>query len=324
MRTNILKTFFVLFTFCIVNMQTVFAIPASVEKNARETGVVSTSDIRDSEAEIIKRFSLKKKLQRSPENQIKSFYKNYVKYSEKNDAEKLKSLYSDSFVNNDGFNKSTIFEMMAQSADAYKDVVYNNNVEKIFTDGNYAVVDVHEFAMGTTTNKNEKINDYGLITSDMYYTDYLRKENNKWKIISTTIKSEKLLLKYGETKAMAVDITAPQMVPSGCEYDVKVSVDSPDGVLVIGSIVNDEIVYPHSQKKDVYRSVKSDVLERVVRANTNGRNEYVSATIGLTRASIEPPNVLFKMTGMALIMTRVNTAFDKSNGIKKEVLVDKK
>lgn len=306
MKNTFLKTLLIFTFIAFFALNSAEAIPASAEQTARETGSVSATEIKDSEADIIKRFSLKNKFQRSPENQIKSFYKNYIKYSETNNVEKLKSLYSDSFVNNDGFDKTTIFKMLEQSLDSYKDITYNTSIDKIYTEGNYAVVDVHEFAMGTTTKKNDEINDYGLITSDLYYTDYLRKEGNKWKIVSTNINNEKVSLKYGEAKSMPVDITAPKVVPEGCEYDVKVSIDSPDGVLVIGSIINDEIVFPYIQTKDVFKSVKSDVLERIVKANKNKNNEYVSATIGITRASIEPPNLMFKMTGIAFVMSRVN------------------
>ena len=139
-----------------------------------------------------------------------------------------------------------------------------------------------------------------------------------------SFKVEKVSLKYGEAKSMPVDITAPKLVPENCEYDVKVKIDSPDGVLVIGSIVNDRIVFPHSQKKDVFKSVKSDVLERVVRANNNGNNEYVSATIGITRASIEPPKVMFKMTGMAFVMSRVNIINENKDTDIKELVNETK
>lgn len=315
MKKNILKSLFITVFILSINLNIANAIPAAAEKTARETGSVSATEIAEEEAVIIKKFSFKNKLQRSPENQIKSFYKNFFKYSEKDEVEKLKSLYSETFINSDGFNKNTIFKMMSESADVYKDITYSSNIEKISADENYAVVDVHEFAMGSTTKKNEEVDDYGIITSDLYYTDFLKKEGNKWKIISTRINNEKLALKYGEAKTMPVTITAPSLVPAGSEYDARVDIKSPDGVLVIGSIINEPIVYPQVKGKEVFRSVKSDILERVIKANNDNYNEYVSATIGLTRATIEPPNVLFKMAGMALVMSRVNVVSERNNKI---------
>lgn len=303
---SIFKSLLILVCAFVITAQSSTAVPAASEKTANVQMSVKADEIQDDEAEIIKKFSFKDKFQRSPEAQIKSFYNDFNKYSEKNEIEKLKSLYSDSYVNNDGFNKNTIFKMMTQAADAYKDIEYTTTIEKISVEGNYAVVNVHEFAMGTTSKKQEEINDYGLVSSDLYYTDYLKKEGNKWKIASTYVNAERVALKYGEAKLMPIDITAPRLVTAGSEYDVKVSAKSPNGVLVIGSIVNEPIVYPQVQKKDVFKSVKSGVLERVLKSNEENHNEYAAVTVGVTRASIEPPDVIFNMTGMAFVMSRVN------------------
>lgn len=296
------------------------AITAAADKAANVSVSVDVKDISTEEAEFIKKFSFRNKFQRSPEAQIKSFYKDYNKYSEKNDIEKLKSLYSDSYVNNDGFNKETIFKMMSMASDSYKEVEYITDIEKISVEGNYAVVDVHEVAIGSTAKKQEDLNDYGLVTSDLYYTDNLVKEGNKWKIAATVVKSEKVALKYGEAKNMPIEITAPKMISAGADYDVRVKTQSPDGVLVIGSIINEQIVFPQIQNKDKFKSVKSDVIERILKANEDSHNEYAAVTIGITRASIEPPAVVFNMTGMAFVMTRVNVLPVNNNvKIEKEV-----
>ena len=323
-RKFVLNLLILFVSIFIINLQTAVAVAPVTEKVEKTSFKVDSNQIKDEEAEIISRFSLRNKFQRSPEAQIRSFYNDFNKYSEKNEVDKLKSLYSDSYVNNDGFNKNTIFKMVVQAADAYKDVEYTTTIEKIEADGNYAVVDIHEFAIGTTAKKQEEIDDYGLVSSDLYYTDYLKKEDNKWKIIATNVKSEKVALKYGETKGMPIEVIAPKLVPAGNEYDVKVKTQSPNGVLVIGSIVNEQIVYPQVQKQDVFKSVKSGVLERILKSNEDNHNEYVAVTIGVTRASIEPPQVVFNMTGMAFIMSRVNIFNqDKKINISEEANNDK-
>ncbi len=282
------------------------AISTVVEKAQDTTATINTTEILESESEVIKKFSFKNKLQRTPEAQIRTFYKNFNKYTQKNEIDKLKEMYSDSYINNDGFDKHTIFTMAEKAAGAYKDIEYKTTIEKISVDGNYAVVDVNEFAIGSTANEHEEIGDTGLVSSDLYYTDYLQKEGNKWKIIATTMKQEKVALKYGETKGMPIEVIAPKLVPENTEYTVKVKTETPNGCLVVGSIVNEPIVYPQVQKKDNYRSVKSGELERVLKANKDGNNEYAAMTLGITRATIEPPEVVFNMTGMAFIITRVN------------------
>lgn len=294
-----------------------YAITAAAEKTEQLSATVNVTDISEDEADVIKKFSFRDKLQRSPQAQIKSFYKDFNKYSEKSDIEKLKNLYADSYMNNDGFDKKTIFIMMDKAKDAYKDVQYTTTLDKIVVNGNYATVDIHEIAIGTTTKKQEEINDYGLVSSDIYSTDYLKKEGNKWKIVSSEIKSEKVSLKYGETKNMPIELIAPEAVGAGSEYDVKVITKSPDGVLVIGSIVNEPVTYPQAQKKDVFKSVKKEVIERVLTANKDNKNEYAAVTIGVTRASIEPPRVVFDMTGMAFVMSRVNV-YHKNECLNKD------
>lgn len=282
------------------------AIPAVVEKAQDTTATINSTEILDAESEVIKKFSFKNKLQRTPEAQIRTFYKNFNKYTQKNEIDKLKELYSDSYLNNDGFDKHTIFTMAEKASGAYKDMEYKTTIEKISVDGNYAVVDINEFAIGSTATEHDEIGDTGLATSDLYYTDYLQKEGNKWKIIATTMKQEKVALKYGETKGMPIEVIAPKLVPENTEYTVKIKTESPNGCLVVGSIVNEPIVYPQVQKKDSYRSVKSGELERVLKSNKDGNNEYAAVTLGITRATIEPPEVVFNMTGMAFIITRVN------------------
>lgn len=284
----------------------VYAINPSIEKTSKETVNIEETTITEDEQEVIKKFSLKNKLQRSPEAQIESLFKKLTKYSEKNDNEKLKSLYSDSYVNNDKFNKKIIFELVEQSSSSYKDVDYENIIESISVNGNYAVVKAREIAKGVTLVKQPKTDDYGEVYSDIYYTDYLQKEGKDWKILASVVHSEKVSLKHGEAKNIDVDVIAPEMVPSNTEYEVKVTTSLPDGVMMFGSIVNEPIVYPQVSKKDVFRSVRSGKLERLLMSNSDGNNEYAAVTIGITRPKVVPPELKFDITGMAFVMTRVN------------------
>ncbi|HIS89610.1 TPA: nuclear transport factor 2 family protein [Candidatus Avigastranaerophilus faecigallinarum] len=294
------------------------AVPSMPQKDANINVAVSAEDDDFEETDIIKRVSLRDKFKRSPEAQINSFFKKYNRYSSKNNIEKLKELYSDDYINNDGFNKETIFKMMEMASGAYKDVSYVTEIESIKVEGNYAVVKAHELATGETIKVIEKLKDTGSITSEIYYTDYLRKDGNKWKIIATDINSEKVELKYGEAKNMIVDICAPQKVPEGSEYEVTMKTKTPDGVFAVGSIVNEPIVYPQVQAKDVFRSIKSETLSRILKANKDKNNEYATVSIAITRAQVQPPSLVLNMTGMAFVMKRVNVL-----SLNKNVKLDK-
>ena len=296
-----------------------YAVSAMPQKDTNiNVTVKETVDDDFEETDIIKRVSLRDKFKRSPEAQINSFFKKYNRYSSKNNIEKLKELYSDDYINNDGFNKETIFKMMEMASGAYKDVSYVTEIESIKVEGNYAVVNAHELATGETIKEIEKLKDTGSITSEIYYTDYLRKDGNKWKIIATDINSEKVELKYGEAKNMIVDICAPQKVREGSEYEVTMKTKTPDGVFAVGSIVNEPIVYPQIQTKDVFRSIKSETLSRILTSNKDQNNEYATVSIAITRAHVQPPSLVLNMTGMAFVMKRVNVL-----SLNKNVKLDK-
>ena len=117
---------------------------------------------------------------------------------------------------------------------------------------------------------------------------------------------------------MVVDVVAPQTDPARSEYEVSITTKTPDGVYAEGSIVNESIVYPQVQAKDVFRSIKSETLSRILKANTENNNEYATISIAITRAQIEPPSVVLNMTGMAFVMRRVNVL-----SVNKNVKFDK-
>lgn len=300
---------------------------------------VEDSDEKQDETSIIKKFSLKDKLKRSPQSQVENFIKKYNRYSETNKIEKLKELYSDSYVNNDGFDKNTIFKLMKEAADLYKNVKYTTTVDEIKINGSNAVVSVHETAVGETSEKTDKFDGSGLIESEMNYVNYLRKENGEWKLLATDVRNEKVALKYGEAKNLEVIVNAPECVAGGSEYEVSVKTNfdlknddfihenddeaieyiSPDGLFMVGSITNDLIKYPQSASNDVLRAFKAEELARILKSNKEGYNEYATVSIGITRAHIKPPSVVINMTGMAIVMSRVNTIQIKNNElIKKE------
>jgi hypothetical protein len=91
-------------------------------------------------------------------------------------------------------------------------------------------------------------------------------------------------------------------------------------VFIVGSIVNEEIVFPQQSNKDVFRSIKYDELARILTANKNNNNEYATASVALTRAQVEPASIVLNMTGIAFVMKRVNVlSTTKKNSLKEEM-----
>ena len=289
-------------------------------KDANVTvSVFSDEDEECDETELIKRFSLRDKFKKSPENQIRDFFKKYNRYSAKNRIDKLKEMYTEDYVNNDGFNKKTVFEMMDMASSSYKEVVYNTEIESIVVDGNYAVVRAKEIATGETEKVFERVKDTGSISSELHFVDYMKKEGNNWKISATEVIYEKVALVYGEAKSLAVDISAPDCVPAGAEYDVTVKTTAPDNTFIVASISNDKIVFPQEKAKDVFRTIRNGELARILKANKTNNNEYATASIALTKAKVEPSSVILDMTGIAFVMKRVNVlAINENIKLNKE------
>ncbi len=304
-----------LFVHCASEAMAAAVLPEIKQNEKVDLDTECGDNPNNKESYIIKQVSFRDKFKRSPEAQINSFIKKYNKYSASSDIEKLKALYSESYINNDGFNKNTVINMMKISSDVYKNVKYKTDIESINVSGDYASVKVKEIAEGETSKPLEKISGSGIVNSEISYTDYLQKENNKWKISATDVAYEKISLKYGEAKYMDIDISAPDCVPAGSEYEAGIKTILPGGSFVVGSIVNEDIVYPQQNKKDVYRNIKSDCLTRILKSNTNNHNEYAAVSILITRAKVEPPAVNIDMTGAAFVMKRVNV-FSAESGLK--------
>lgn len=303
--------------FAYSSVNSAFAITNVPSKAETVSVEVETDELEKEDCDIIRKISLKNKFKRSPEAQIENFYKKYNRYSEKNDVKKLKEMYSDDFVNNDGFDKDTIFRLIDEASGSYKNVEYDTKLLTIDVNELYATVTAKETATGETTQTAGKIDDYGFVSSELVYKNYLRKENGKWKITAAEIVSETISLKYGEAKKANISMYAPRVIPEGSEYEAKVRVEAPDGCLIVGSIVNEQIKYPQSNAKDVLRAVKSQELARVLTANTENHNEYASVSLGITRPHVEMPSIVINMTGMAIMMQRVNV-LQKNNVIKSE------
>lgn len=295
----------------------VTAVPQSTKDV--DLPVIETVDNHEY-TDIINKVSFRDKFKKTPETQIDNFFKKFAKYSQKNNIEKLKEMYTEDYINNDGFSKKAVFKMMEMSGDSYKNVKYDIKVLDTSINGNYAVATIQEIATGETTKPIEKFNGTGSVKSDIVYTNYLRKDGADWKITNSNILKENVELKYGEAKQSQITLDAPECVSAGSEYEVTMNAQTPDGVFVVGSITNEPIVLPQVINKDVFRSVKNETLVRVIKANTNGNNEYATASLAITRAQVEPNSVVINMTGMAFVMKRINVmSLNKNITIKEEV-----
>ena len=209
-----------------------------------------------------------------PKEQITNLFKDYEKCGNKHQLNKLKNFYHEKYVNADGFSYDTYFKLVEQTWAMYPDMQYTFEVKDIVVNGDYATARVYETAKGLAKEPSEYLDDQGQIESNAEFIYYLKKFGNQWKLISDSAIFEKTFLKYGEAKDIAFDVVAPGMIAAGEEYTVTFAADAPKDKLMMGSITTEKITYPSERPKEVFRKIKEDgMLERIVKANTDGYNE---------------------------------------------------
>lgn len=259
------------------------------------------------------------KIQRKEVKQIKNLFEVHFNYANKHDIESLKLLYSDNYINNDGFNKEVYFKNVQQTWQECSDLTYKVKLESINIEGDKASVLVEENATGTVYENLDVGPAAGEIHSKSKGVYYLTKINDKWLISGETVLFDESSLLYGDARFMNISLIAPSQVSSGGPYTVTLKVDNDEKIYMIGSIEHDPVTYPAGKTNAPLRVIPSTkVLERVIKANTDNLNEYAVASLAISKTKNEGlSNFKIYMAGLACVMKRVNVV-SKNNFIKIE------
>ena len=260
------------------------------------------------------------------EKEVKNTLKQLITYTNEYNSDGLKSIYSNNYLNADGFDKKMYFDLVEKTWKLYPDIKYSMDIDSINIVGNTAIAGVREYASATLSEKVDEIEIKGYLKSYSDCLYYLEKVGDNWLITSDNIISEKTTLTYGEASEVKVELIVPQLVPANKEYTASLSVTVPDKkMLTIASIGQEKITYPHVNATEVYRKLpESGILERVFKSNKDNLNEYTVASIGITRAQItKEKQIKLVVTGLGYVITRTNVIptkdFSKVNGnVKKE------
>lgn len=241
-------------------------------------------------------------------NDIKAIIDQQAVYANKYDLDGLSKLYSENFVNSDGFNKEVYFKLIKETWDTYPDIIYKTQINNIEFSDNYATVTVNETAIATSTEKVGEISVIGELYSTSKCVYFLEKQGSKWLINSEKIIDETSTLKYGDARYTKIELNAPKQIGANQDYTSTLKVKAPKDTLVIASINKENIIYPQTKSDEAFRKLPEDnILERVFHSNSNNVNEYTVASIGITRAENYTNNqIRVYMGGLAFIMTRVN------------------
>ena len=240
--------------------------------------------------------------------QIKSLFNEHNRYANQHDLNGLETLYADSYINNDGFNKEVYFKSIKETWDSCNDLTYTTKITSIDINGDYASVNVEEYADGTLRESSGFMDVTGEIHSKSTGIYHLVLVNDRWLISGETSLTDESSLLYGDARFMNIEIQAPAQVNSGDVYTTTVKIDADSDTFIVGSIDRDSVTYPVTTPHSELRAMpQSQTLERLLKANTDNLNEYTVASLAISKAKdVGGNNFRVYMAGLACVMKRVN------------------
>jgi len=259
------------------------------------------------------------KIYKAEAKQIKQLFKVHEQFANKHDLTGLKTLYSDNYINSDGFNKELYFKSVEETWEQCKDLTYGSKILSLEINGNNASVSMEENAVGTVYDKYDSLSVTGEIHAKSTSIYHLVKLNGKWLISGETMLSDESALLYGDARYMNIELVAPTQVSSGETYTVTVTADADENTVIVGSIEHDPVVYPSEIPNGPLRTMpKTHILERFIKANTNNINEYAVTSLAISKAVANKINgTKVYMAGIACLMKRINVV-PKNNFAKLE------
>lgn len=268
-----------------------------ISSNTCSAGIFTKQKIRIEQNRIYK----------STINEIKSVINKQDEYANKQDLESLLKLYSDNFLNSDGFNKESYTMLIKETWETYPDISYVTEIRNIeFTD-NYATVFVNEVAVATSKEQIGEFETVGELFSTAKCVYHLEKQGKNWLISSERIIEENTSLKYGDARYINIELNAPKQIGTNTYYTATLKVDAPEDATVVGSISREKIIYPQTKSEDAFRRIYDGTLERVFKSNSDNVNEYAVGSVGITHAeNYDAERIRVYMSGMAFLMTRIN------------------
>ena len=246
------------------------------------------------------------------ERDVKALLNSQVKYANKNNFEKFISTYDPNYKNGDGFDLETYSKLVKELWDTYSDIKYGIKIQDIKIDGDKAEVKLVETSSAEIRiNKNMG----GVLRSKSYSIYYLRKIDNKWKVYSDKIINEDTSMLYGDAVNLDIKLSAPETVDANYEYTASLEFIPPKDTFAIASIAKDKVEYPQKLAKEVFRKMPEDnILERLFISNSDSTNEYIIASIGLTKADIQDLSIKLSLSGFGYKIIRVNVNAPKTEG----------
>ena len=250
----------------------------------------------------------------SDEQKIKKVFETQIRYANKENFNKFIKTFDKSYLNDDGFDYEVYSALIKDIWSQYDDIKYGAEIKKIQINGDSAVVDVYE----TTEASLQMSKVYsGELQSNSNTVYNLKKfANGDWRIVSDCVLDETTTMLYGNAQDLKVKLTVPESVEPNSDYTVSLEFVPPNDTLAIASLAADIVEYPQKPTKEVFRAMPEDnILERILTSNDKNANEYVVASIGLTKTSVCNMNLNLNLTGFGYVVKRVNISSQKNEEI---------
>lgn len=236
---------------------------------------------------------------------IERFLNAQVRYANRNNYKAFLSTYDDKYISYDGFNKENYSALVKSVWDSYKDIEYDINIKSIEINNDIATVDIIETSFAEIKLNKAYRGELKSIANSTYKIQ--KNEKGRWKIISDKIIDETTTLLYGSAQNLDIKLTTPKTMLPNTDYTASLEFTPPEDTIAVASISADKVEYPQKPTKEVFRTLPDDnILERIFTFNSEQANEYVIATIGLTKADINNEDINLKLTGFGYAIKRIN------------------
>lgn len=241
---------------------------------------------------------------KSDEKAVERLLNSQVKYANHTNFKKFINTYDSNYLNSDGFNLEIYSKLIKDIWNTYDDIEYSIDIKKITINDNEATAELTEKSYANISMA--KVYD-GELKSSAETIYHLKKINGKWKVVSDTVLDETTSMLYGTAKNLDVKLTVPNEIESNKEYCATLEFTPPQDTIAIASIASDIVEYPQKPTEEVFRALPEDnILERLFTSNTKNANEYIIASIGLTKTSINDLSLKLSLTGFGYAIKRVN------------------
>lgn len=241
---------------------------------------------------------------KNEEQAVENLLKTQVKYANKANFNKFITTYDPKYTSSDGFNLDVYSKLVKDIWNTYNSIKYNIEIKDIKVNGNNATADIIETSYAKLPISDTYSGELKSWANTIYY---LEKKDNSWKVVSDKVLDETTTMLYGQAKDLNIQLTAPNEIEANKEYCATLEFVPPEDTIAIASIASDIVEYPQKPTQEIFRAMPEDnILERLFTSNTQNTNEYIVASIGLTKTAVCDLSLKLSLTGFGYTIKRVN------------------